>query len=235
MGQSTVFQCPHCKTSLRVESLGPSQGKGAWQRSQDFALGAAPPGAEHSREVPVADLSGVEAGVKTPLFQALLTGAAVGAVTAIITIWKDLAWPTPIVAAVISAALAWWLLLIDSRRLLKTVERVIGRDLDGDGEIGFTVELTEPLAEPHQPPRMLFAHFKGVAPLHVVKFAQAAIDGRLTPAGSGLSRTKFNRIRAVTRARGLVRWRNEEYHAQGLTVTRGGKTAFKLLIPALTE
>ena len=235
MGQSTVFQCPHCKTSLRVESLGPSQVKGAWQRGQNFALGDAPAGVEFSRTEPIGKVDNIEGGVRLPLFQALLITLAAALLTSLITAIKHLSWATPITVGIIVFCLSLWLLVIDSRRLLRSIETVIGKDLDGDGEIGFSVELTEPLADPHRPHKMLFAHFDGVAPLHLVKFAQAAIDDRLTPAGAGLSRSKFNRIRTVARARGLVRWRDEEYHAQGLAVSRGGRAAFQEIIGALCE
>lgn len=223
------FDCPKCGTRLKVIPL--ANESGGWERGQAFALGAPPPGSEYSREVPAADLSGVEAGVKAPLFQALLTGAAVGAVTVILTIWKSWPWVTPIVAAVIAAALAWWLLLLNTRGLLKTVEQVIGRDLDGDGQIGFSVEITDLTGGKKQ---MRLARFPG-RPEHVRKFAQTAVDGAPTPEGAAMSRRKFNAIRDEALRRGLVTWKDEEHHTQGLATTLVGKAVFRRLIDGMLD
>lgn len=225
---STVFRCPDCGIALRVEALG----KGNWQQGQTFAMGAAPAGAEYSRETPTANMNTVEAGVTTPLYQSLLTGAAVGAVTVILTIWQD--WPrwSPAVAGVIATAITWWLLMIDTRRLLRTIETVINRDLDGDGVIGFQIEMTESLSDGRK--RMAFAHFPhNCKPAHVVKFAEAARDDRLTPEGAQLSRRKFNTVRDVFIARGWADWRNREHHSQGIEPTLSGKRVFPKLIEEL--
>ena len=72
----SMFSCPKCGATLKVIPLASG---GQWKQGQAFALGNAPPRTEYSREAPAADLSDVEAGVRTPLYQALLTGAAVGA------------------------------------------------------------------------------------------------------------------------------------------------------------
>ena len=225
----STFNCPHCGATLKVIPLAGTGG--GWERGQTFAMGGAPPpGAEYSREVPAADLSGVEAGVKTPLFQALLTGAAVGAVTVIITIWKDLAWPTPIIAAVIAAALAWWLLLLQSRQLLSSRETVTADP--GTGDPAFSVEITLP---PTEGKKMLFVNFPGCRPEHLRRFAQAAVEGKPTSEGARLSRAKFNAIRAECLRRGLVRWFDPEYHTLGLRTTSMGKAAFQKLLDGVLD
>ena len=228
-----VFSCPSCGVGLRVDPMGNgSGGSGGWQSGRSFAMGAAPAGAEYSREIPKADMSGVEAGVKAPLFQAAITATVTGLLVILGCVFKGWAWVAVPTAWVIVFALAWWLLLLNTRGLLKSVERIVGKDLDGDGEVGFSVELTEPLAD-RATDKMLFCHFQGVQPVHVVKFAQAAIDDRLTPDGAGLSRGKFGKVRTVCLARGLVTWRDPEYHAQGLDVSRGGRSAFRQIIEAV--
>jgi len=224
-----MFNCPNCGAALRVDVVSPPMG-GGWERGRTLTLGAPPSGAEYSREVPASDLSGVESGVKTPLFQALLTGAAVGAVMVILTIWKHWPWATPIVAAVIAAALAWWLLLLDTRGLLKTVETVINKDLDGDGRVGFTVEIVDQTDGKKQIRYASFANVKGE---HLRRFAQAAIDVRLTPEGARLSRRQFNVIRDESIKRGLLCWRAPEHHAQGVEVTNAGRHVFQHLLEEL--
>jgi len=223
-----MFQCPSCGRSLKVIPLS-DPGGGQWERGRAFAMGAPPPGAEYSREVPVVDVSGIEGGVKTPALQAVLTGAAVGAVTVILTIWKHWPWATPVVAAVIAAALSWWLLLLNTRGLLKTVETVINKDLDGDGEIGFSVEITDLTDGKRQ---MRFAEFP-CRPEHVRRFAQAAVDGAPTPEGAAMGRRKFNAIRDEALRRGLVTWRDGDHHTQGLETTLVGKAVFRRLLDEL--
>jgi len=230
---STVMNCPSCGVALRVDAMGTgSGGSGAWQSGRSFALGGPPPGSEYSREIPKADLSTLEAGVKTPLAQAAITATVCGLLVILGVVFKS--WPLAAIPTtwVIVFSLAWWVLLLNTRGLLKTVEKIVGKDLDGDGQIGFSVELVEPLAD-RATDKMLFCHFVGVQPVHVVKFAQAAIDNRLTPDSSGLSRGKFGKVRTVCLARGLVTWRNDEYHAQGLDCSRGGRSAFQQIIEAV--
>ena len=230
---STVFSCPACGAGLRVDALGNgSGGSGGWERGRAFAMGAAPAGSEYSRETPLADMSSIEAGVKTPLAQAAITATVCGLLVILGCVFKS--WPVAAIPTtwVIVFSLAWWVLLLNTRGLLKSVERIVGRDLDGDGAIGFSVELTEPLAD-RATDKMLFCHFVGVQPVHVVRFAQAAIDNRLTPEGAGLSRGKFGKVRSVALSRGLVTWRDPQYHAQGLDCSRGGRSAFQQIIEAV--
>ena len=227
MGQSTVFQCPHCKTSLRVGSLGPSQGRGAWQAGRSYALGSPPAGSEYSRETPNADLSGFEAGVKTPLAQAGITGTAAAMLAVLAVVWRGWHWATVPTTWVIVTVLAWWGLLLNTRGLLKTIETVIGKDLDGDGEIGFTVEITD-LSDGKK--KMSYARFPA-KPEQVKRFALAALNDRLTVHGNHrLTRGVFERLRDEAVARGLCAWKNPEAHTRGVELTRAGEHVFKRLL-----
>jgi len=172
----------------------------------------------------------IEAGFKLPVLQSLLMAGVALLLTSLGAFRWGWHWTSPLIAAVIAFCLAAWLLLLQSRRLLSSRETVTGDP--GAGEVGFSVELTEPLAE-RATDKMLFCHFVGVQPVHVVKFAQAAIDDRLTPEGTGLSRGKFGKVRTVCLARGLVTWRDPQYHAQGLDCSRGGRSAFQQIIEAV--
>ena len=222
----STFPCPNCGRILKVIPLA---GDGGWERGRAFALGAPPPGSEYNREVPAADLSGVEAGVKTPLLQALLTGLAGGAVAVILAVWKGWPWVTPIVAAVIAAALSWWLLLLNTRGLLKTVETVINKDLDGDGAIGFTVEVTD-LTDGRK--QIRYCRFPA-KPEQVERFAMAALNGQLTVHGNHrLTRGVFESLRDEAVARGLCAWKNPEAHVRGVELTQVGKHVFKRLLDA---
>ena len=221
----STFSCPKCGVTLKVIPL--SDGSGGWQRGQAFAMGAAPPGAEYSREIPKADLSGLEAGVKTPLLQAVITATVAGLVVILGVVFKS--WPVAAIPTtwVITFALAWWLLLLNTRGLLKTVERVIGKDLDGDGQVGFTVEITENLPERK---RVQYAHFPA-RQAEVERFATAALNGWLTVnSPHRLSRRKFTQLRDVALDRGLLAWRCEDARQQGVELTAVGRHVFKRLV-----
>ena len=228
---STMFSCPSCGTGLRVDAIGnsPSLGRN-WQRSQEFALGAAPAGAEYSREAPTASMNTIEAGARLPLIQAAITGGAGFLLTSVATWYWYWPWSTPFVVGAAVGAMSWLYLLQDSRRLLRTSETVTADP--GKDDPAFTVEITESLSDGRK--RMAFAHFpRNCKPAHVVKFAEAARDDRLTPEGAALSRRKFNAVRDIFIARGWADWRNREHHSQGVEPTLPGKRVFPKLIEEL--
>ena len=225
---STVFNCPNCKAALRVDAMGggPSM-SGGWERGRAFASGAPPPGAEYSREIPKADMSGVEAGVKTPLAQAAITATVCGLLVILGCVFKS--WPVAAIPTtwVIVFALSWWVLLLNTRGLLKTVERIVGRDLDGDGQVGFTVEITD-LSDGRK--RMSYARFPARQE-QVLSFAAAMINGQTTIYGNHrLSRPVFTKLRDEAVARGLCAWVDPGAHTQSIALTRAGEHVFKRLI-----
>jgi len=186
-------------------------------------MGAAPLGSEYSRETPQADLSGLEAGVKTPLAQAAITATVCGLLVILGCVFKS--WPVAAIPTtwVIVFSLAWWVLLLNTRGLLKTVETVTG----DPGAAAFSVEITLP---PSEGKKMLFANFPGCRPEHLQRFARSAVDGIPTPEGAALSRAKFNSIRDEGLRRGLIRWRDPEYHTLGLRTSSMGKVVFQRLL-----
>ena len=224
---STVFNCPQCGRQLKVIQLagtGEAAG-GGWQAGQRFAFGKLPPGtSEYSRETPTANLASTEAGVKMPLLQALVSGGVALMLAVIVAIWRGSQWWEPVVISVVVFALAWWLLLVQSRQLLSSRETATTDPSDAQ----FTVEITIPTENGKTGGRMVFAQF-AARPMHVQRFAQAAVDGRLTPESAGLSRKTFNGIRDEAIRRGLAQWRNSEHHAQGVEPSHAGLAAFRYL------
>jgi len=191
-------------------------------------MGDAPPGSEYSREVPAVDMSSVEAGARLPLIQAAITGAVALALAVIIGLARG--WPPthPPVVGVVVFALSWWVLLIQSRQLLSSRETVTGKDLDGDGEAGFTVELTENLLDGKR--RMRFVNFPATE-RQVLRFATAMTNGILTTYGNhGLSRRIFSVLRDESISRGLCAWTDPANHPQGFAVTKAGQHVFERLI-----
>ena len=161
------------------------------------------------------------------MLQAVITATVAGLVVILGVVFKS--WPVAAIPTtwVITFALAWWLLLLNTRGLLKTVERVIRKDLDGDGEIGFTVEITD-LSDGKK--KMSFAHFPA-RPEQVLSFAAAMINGQMTIYGNHkLSRRVFSVLRDESISRGLCAWVNPDHHPQGFELTRAGNHVFERLL-----
>ena len=225
---SNTFRCTCGQVWKMIPlSSGGGSGSGGWQAGQSFAMGGPPPGSEFSREVPAGNMGTVESAVKVPVLQSLLMALVALLLTGLGAIRWGWHWTSPVIAAVIAFCLAAWLLLVDSRRLLRTVETVIGKDLDGDGEVGFTVEITD-LTEDKK--RVSYAHFPA-RPEQVERFATAALNGWLTVnSPHRLSRRRFTQLRDVALDRGLLAWRCEDARQQGVELTAVGRHVFKRLI-----
>jgi hypothetical protein len=77
-----------------------------------------------------------EADVVVPFEQAAITAGVITLPIAALTAASG--WPVyvPVVAGAGAFTLAWFWLLRDSRSLLRITERIVNRDIDGDGRIG---------------------------------------------------------------------------------------------------
>ena len=138
------FTCPSCGAPLTVSAAGTTSSP-EWKTShmQTFALGdGAQIGAfkEMTRTMPTRNPTR-EGDVIVPLAQASITALCVGILSGIITLWQRWSWPIPFVAFSVVLAISWWWLLLDHRSLLRVTERVIGRDIDGDGLVGFGLSI----------------------------------------------------------------------------------------------
>ena len=225
---STVFSCPACGTALRVDAMGNGQAMaGGWDRGRAFAMGGPPPGAEYSKETPAANMGTLESGFKLPIAQSLLMALVALLLTSLGALRWHWHFTSPLIAAVIAFCLSAWLLTIDSRRLLRTVERIVGRDLDGDGQVGFTVEITD-LTEGKK--QMSYCHFPARQE-QVLSFAAAMINGQMTIYGNHkLSRRVFSVLRDESISRGLCAWVDPGAHTQGFELTRAGNHVFERLL-----
>lgn len=74
-----------------------------------------------------------------PAFQSAVTGALIGTLATLTLTWLDFPvawWQVWIASTLVTTTCVWLLLLGEHRRLMWTVERVLGADLDGDGVKG---------------------------------------------------------------------------------------------------
>lgn len=219
------FKCPSCGRELKVIPL--ANAASDWKAGTTFALGAGvPKGATYSKETPVVDMSGLEAGFKTPLFQSSITGLAGGALAVIGVVWQGWHWTTPIVVVVIVFGASWYMLLTGNRRLL-SVRETVDRPAEVEQAATFNVEITETLEGQRQ--RMVFAQFPAKE-AEVKRFAIAALNHRLTVhGGHKLSRGTFEKLRDECLTRGLLTWVNPHAHNQGCQLSRVGQRVFKHL------
>jgi hypothetical protein len=78
-----------------------------------------------------------ESDFLVPLAQSAVWGIIGGVLSIGLPVFVN-GWPwwTPLPAFVLSTSLAWWLISADHLRALWIVEKIINRDLDGDGQAG---------------------------------------------------------------------------------------------------
>lgn len=234
------FKCPKCGAQLKVIPLAsnstpssclpntclPNRQRQAWRVGQTFGLGAdVPKGTTYSKETPVVDMSGIEAGFKTPLFQSSITALAGGALAVVGVVWQGWHWSTPIAVVVVVFGISWYFLLTGNRRLLSVVETI--DPPEAQQPTTFNVEVTESFADGQK--RMVFAQFPA-SERDTRRFAIAALNHRLTVhGGHRLSRRTFEQMRDESISRGLVAWVNADHHNQGVRLTRVGARVFKHL------
>jgi len=172
----------------------------------------------------------VGADVSVPFLQAVGTGVFVGVFSGSLAIWQGFSWQIPVLLATISAALMWFSAVADTRSLLRKVETFVNRDLDRDGHIGEHItSINIRVEQDGRGPQDLFLRFEGVRPEQLHELFQAALRGdslsesRWTGGGKLFSKPKFCDVRDGLLDADLLRWQNEDAHAQGLTLTKSGK------------
>ena len=168
----------------------------------------------------------VESDVIVPFLQTVVTGLFVGfAAIGVVIEFEPLAWIGGVLAVV------WIVLLIDHRKLLRTVEVVIGRDLDNDGAIGRPVPLEQMLrVEVGQDNTTYFLdvpHNKAVAFARSVMAGRSMSESEWKKFFGGIEPFKTFRGRLLDAK--LVRWVNPDAHAQGVVLTPAGRKVFERL------
>ena len=178
----------------------------------------------------------IVADLLVPLGQALVTGGLLAGLLVFVSPRWSRAGPLTCSRCGRSRRLAitasaWLVLLGQTRRLLWAVERLTGRDLDGDGQAGepqvIRVEVTNGKQEVYLDlpgkPQALATLARGV--LNGRSFAEDTWSGR----GGLFSRSEFRQLRDTLIERGLAVWRNPNAKAQGVELTAAGRAVFRRL------
>jgi len=223
--------CPLCGSWLNhrfdfsVASLG-------GQQAPDF------PFSEAVREMP-SRAPTVQGDVAVPLCQAGITGLVVGLPVGVAAV--ALGSPLWVGACAFSSVtgIAWLLLLSDHRRLLRSIETVIGRDLDGDNRVGQvekppTVRVEVEKKKDTGRSDWLLFDLSG-SPSALQSLASGVLSGlslsesEWSGSGRPFSRSDFRALRSQLIERGLACWRNPGAPAQGVELTAVGRAVFRRL------
>ena len=140
------FRCPSCGSLLRVRNVSDPAGTVGAFRAPDsdwqshtmktirFGDVASSLSQVHEKFTPTREPT-VAGDVRVPLAQAAITAGAITLPVALLTASQSGSPWLPISAFGLTFTGAWLLLLADHRSLLRTVERITQRDLDGDGRV----------------------------------------------------------------------------------------------------
>lgn len=175
------------------------------------------------------------AAVLLPIAQAITTGALCGAAAAIYA-WllkSPTAWRWGIGVAVGVAVLVWIAMLARWLDLTRPLERIVNRDINGDGFIGQPPrQVVRVEVKSEDGKRVQYADLP-TSQEKMADFARGVLGG--TPiserhwsgAGALFSQNEFREIRDLFIARGFMRWANPEYPQQGTELTPAGRSILK--------
>ncbi len=244
--ERTGRQCAVCGAPLPWQDYLTTkrQASTSWtpMQTRTFSIGdgmTLAPGSSYQRKRPARTAS-IESDVIVPGLQATITGILAGGIVAGVAIMRrsEFAAVIGLIGCAAIWGIAWLWLLHEHRQLLWEVESIIGADLNGDGQVG----------QPPQPPttvRVDITNKPSTTEEHLNFFelpidrskmsaiARSILGGvpfsesELVGNHKLLSGPKFRELQDVLVDRGMLRWRNDDNHRQGVMVTRGGLAMFQ--------
>lgn len=201
-----------------------------WATAHDFP--ARPDFAEYVRSEPVRAAT-VESDFSVVFLQAVGSGLFVGLLGGGLAVWLGWPWFAPVASGLVTASVVWFGALADSRSMLRRVERVVNRDLDGDGDIGpQTVQHEYTVKEQRADGSTSWQVLVGLPlePESLREFARGVLAGRTsTHSWAGvLERKEFEQIRDRLISGGFARWAGRNRN-QGWELTHKGRAWFTAL------
>ena len=245
------FRCPSCGSLLRVRDVSaPAETVGAfsapdaaWQSHtmKTLRFGDAAPSLSqvHEKFTPTREPT-VAGDVRVPLYQALTTAVVLSSIVASISFAQHFdGWPTA-TTFVVSFAGAWLWLLADHRSLLRTVERITQRDIDGDGRVADKpIEVERRVAlnavEFSATGRYLRSRRIEIPrgdERAVCEMAQGVIADKPYTQRQWAhlyNREEFNTLRDKLIANGYAIWRDPDDHNLGVEILATGRALFRAL------
>jgi len=255
----TTFLCPACGACLDVrrgdeplgnprgESPGSVSSSGPTRLMKRYEMGSGAPPALYKEMIITTPHRAPtrEGDLIVILGQALVSTVVVGAASGMLTALLHWPWKVPALATSAALVASWFYLLTDQRGLLRRVERYIGADLDGDGQIGppdppvaprpvptTRVEINETMRNSTGQPvarRESYDIIRVSSPeldyigFRVITQGQPfSKDGIARLEGSVVKETRFRQIQEEFVRVGYARWKNAQAHHQGALLTKKG-------------
>ena len=162
----------------------------------------------------------------------LLAGLLIGAFSLAVSIWYAM----PITSLIVFLVVFWG----SSRRGQWLIERLTGADLNFDGYIGQPQPAPQLAAENVRIELIQNEGRRGdyidlPYPDRLPQFAASVLEGRTyaqtayVGTGKLFSRGEYDTLTAALSGCGLMRWKNPDFHNQGVELTYAGKAVFKRL------
>jgi hypothetical protein len=173
-----------------------------------------------------------ESDVVVPLLQSLITGVIVGlpAGTLITLVCRWPWWSAPAIAVGVIIPAVWLHRLSAHTRALWTVEKIIQRDVDSDGNIGQpdVVELRAEIHDRRQDHHNTIWRVTFPGDLRRLRRFAAAIEYGSVKFSErdalACGYTRFEELRDLFILNGWAEWRDPQAHQQGVTLTPAGES-----------
>jgi hypothetical protein len=167
--------------------------------------------------------------VTIPFYQSVISGLLAGILVAILLYalgvkakWILIGFAMTWISV---TAIVWWVRLRDWQALIWNMEQQLGIDLTGDQVIGQPVIIRAEVSR-NGGANKTYANLEG-RQLH--EFLNAILTGetiseaRWTPAKNGFSKSEYWRVVSELIRAGVLRWKNDQAHDQGVILTGDGR------------
>ena len=183
--------------------------------------------------------------VTIPVFQAAFSGFLAGVLVAIllyalgvqakymlvgfVTIW------------VIVTGVVWFLLILNWKDLVWNVETALGVDITGDGIIGQASPQKVIKAEVTTNGGRTTSRYDIPEDTQLIRFLEAIYKGgdlseaRWTPQANGFSRSGYWKHTGTLIQSGVLRWKNDQAHAQGVELSPEGRDILEQWLDGIYE
>ena len=216
-----------------------------WERREWTTMGAGTvteavrEGASYEKRRPVRAAT-VPADVTVPALQSVFSGVATGilAGAGAAVAQAEGAWLWGLMGGAVGMGVTWLVVLREHRQGLWEVERLVGRDLDGDGVVGDPAAKREPMSvelverdRAGRLRRLRFVKWSGVTDEELLGLAKAVVVDEVPFSRRELAEVLSpDKYRVVSRAMvrgGLLRYRNGKNDRNGVELTASGRAVMR--------
>lgn len=179
--------------------------------------------------------------VTIPFYQSLISGALAGVLVAILLYalnvkpkWILVGFALTVVAV---TAIVWWVRLRDWQSLIWNMEQQMGIDLTGDNVVGKPLSIRAEISR-NGGANKTYAELQGN---QLIDFMDAILAGEpiteanWTPAKNGFSKSDYWKNISTLIRNGVLRWKNEQAHDQGVSLTADGRLILEQWIKEIKE